>query len=230
MLPTLNQCFPPLNCTQTLHSERLILWFVDISWSTFHAVYKGSLGKKYLRLMISDGSFETNLSDIHSFSVNSRNHLIEFKVLHRLHYSCTKYTLLAPLKYLCQQSTPWVTYLGFDSNSTSSGLMFSSTPSSIGKQYKTVVIAKRNILTHWKSEDVPSFRIWPATVTNVLHKIISNTISLLALQLLKYVATVLFYLSKMTWSSSLSVNTYIVHICHSTVHTASIVDGHLNIF
>lgn len=73
-------------------AKKLTSRFVDL-FNSLVPVSSQSLKEAWerdLSLTISDEDWEIHLKDIHTCSINSRHQLIQFKVIHRLHYSFTK--------------------------------------------------------------------------------------------------------------------------------------------
>lgn len=153
-------------------------------------------------MTIGDEVWEASLKAIHTCSINTRHQLIQFKVIHRLHYSCTKlhsfYATVSPICPKCKYAEgtlghlfwsgpkinkfwsdifkclsevhnrvivpdPFIAILGTTRLPSTLTLLQQK-----AIQY-CVVIAKRNILTLWKKEEVPTFGAWLAEVTNLLH-------------------------------------------------------------
>lgn len=61
-----------------------------------------------------------------------------------------------------------------------------------------MVIAKRNILTLWKNDDVPSFKTWLAEVTSLFMERVRHNLSLTSATFDKMWQPLLTYLSRMT--------------------------------
>lgn len=185
-------------------SKKLISRLVDLFAAHDHVStqYLKEAWEKDLGVTISDERWVNSLRVIHSCSINSRLQLIQFKVTHRLHYSCTKlhsfYPSVSPLCPKCKTSEGTLGHLfwacpklytfwsdifnclseihGYDIPPDPYTAILGGArylPSLTLLQQRTVqfgmVIAKRNILVLWKSEDVPSFKTWLAEVTSLLH-------------------------------------------------------------
>lgn len=185
-------------------SKRLTSRFVDLfnllNPTSSHHLKEA--WEKDLALSISDSDWETYLGDIRSCSINSRHQLIQFKVIHRLHYSCVKlhsfYPSISPICSKCKSAEGTLGHLFwfcpklnqfwsdiFKCFSEVYNCNISPDPLTAilgGSRHlsmltnlhrKTIqygmVIAKRNILSHWKSDEAPSFKAWLSEITNLLH-------------------------------------------------------------
>ena len=137
-----------------------------------------------LGLQIDDMVWQEGLSRIQYCSINTRHHLIQFKVMHRLHYSKTKlhriYPTVSPLCDRCKAADRSLTHLFYVLNCVFKpepevalfGYSLSLLPQSIPVQHTIMyrmLIAKRLILMLWKSETVPLFKMWLSELTSLLH-------------------------------------------------------------
>lgn len=201
-LPVSTDLYALLN--QAPDSRRLVSRFINIftAYEPAPTQHLKEAWEKDLGITISADDWDTCLSSIHSCSINSRHQLIQFKVIHRLHYSCTKlhsfYPSVSPICPKCKAEEGTLGHLFwfcpklyefwsdiFICLSTIHGCDITPDPYTaiLGGarclttlthlQQKTVqysmVIAKRNILTLWKSENVPSFKTWLLEITHLLH-------------------------------------------------------------
>ena len=185
-------------------SKRLTSRFVDLfnllNPTSSHHLKEA--WEKDLALSISDNDWETYLGDIRSCSINSRHQLIQFKVIHRLHYSCVKlhsfYPSISPICSKCKSAEGTLGHLFwfcpklnqfwsdiFKCFSEVYNCNISPDPLTAilgGSRHlsmltnlhrKTIqygmVIAKRNILSHWKGDEAPSFKAWLSEIANLLH-------------------------------------------------------------
>ena len=185
-------------------SKKCVSRFVDL-FTAFNPTLTQNLKEAWERdlgVIITDEDWSSYLKDIHKCSINSRHQLIQFKVLHRLHYSCTKlhsfYPSVSPYCPKCKSaegnlghlfwSCPKLNRYWSDISACLSivydcDIVLDPYTAVFGKtshlkmlhhlHRKTIqygmIIAKRNILTLWKSEDAPSFKIWLAEMSNLLH-------------------------------------------------------------
>ena len=72
-------------------SKKFVSRFVDL-FTAFNPTLTQNLKEAWERdlgVIITDEDWSSYLKDIHKCSINSRHQLIQFKVLHRLHYSST---------------------------------------------------------------------------------------------------------------------------------------------
>lgn len=215
-------------------STRLISRFTQFftSYGAVSTQHLKAAWEKDLDLTINDKDWETYLNDINKCSINSRHQLIQFKVLHRLHYSCTKlhsfYPSVSPtcpkcksadgtlahLFWLCPKLNHfWCDIFKCFSNVYKCNISPDPCTSIFGgtqhlftlthSHRKTIqygmVIAKRNILIHWKDDNVPSFKAWLAEMTNLLHvERIQYSVSLNSAAFDKMWQPLLSYLSRIT--------------------------------
>lgn len=189
---------------QAPQSRRLVSRFVDVltAHDPISTQHLKDAWEEDLGIAIDDKSWETSLNAIHSCSINSRHQLIQFKVIHRLHYSCTKlhsfYPSVSPICPKCKSAEGTLGHLFWScpklnkfwsdifkcfSDVYSCDLTPDSYTAILGEtkhhlvlshyERKTIqygmVIAKRNILTLWKGEEVPVFGTWLAEMTNLLY-------------------------------------------------------------
>ncbi|CAI5660574.1 unnamed protein product [Oreochromis niloticus] len=155
-----------------------------------------------LGLLIGDEVWERSLCMIHSCSINARHQLIQFKVLHRLHYSKTKLHRIFPsISSICDRcklgegslthlfwTCPklyhyWLNIFNCFSDiynctlepdpiialfGSSSSLLHLSSAAQTTVLFG-MVIAKKIILTLWKTDIVPQFKMWLTELTALLH-------------------------------------------------------------
>ena len=72
------------------NSRHLISHFVTAFETPVSTSHLRDTWSKELEVPLSEELWEEGLSSIQKCSINSRYHLIQFKVIHRLHYSKTK--------------------------------------------------------------------------------------------------------------------------------------------
>ena len=186
------------------NNKSLVSQLVDVfaSYESPSTQHLKEAWEKDLNITIDDVDWESCLSATHTCSINSRHQLIQFKVFHRLHYSCTKlhsfYPSVSPLCPKCKSAEGSLGHLfwscpkltNFWSNIFKlfsdvyncvitpdpycallggvQDLSFLSHYQHKAMEYG-MVIAKRNILTHWKGGEVPCFKAWLAELTSLLH-------------------------------------------------------------
>ena len=220
--------------TRPPDSKKLTSRFVDLftSLNPTSSQHLKEAWEKDLALSISDNDWESYLGDIHKCSINSRHQLIQFKVVHRLHYSCTKlhsfYPSVSPICSKCQSAEGTLGHLFwfcpklnqfwsdiFKCFSEVYECNISPDPFTAilgGSQHLSMltnehrrtiqygmVIAKRNILTLWKSGEAPSFKAWLSETTSLLHmERIRHNVSLSSAAFDKIWQPFFLYLSRMT--------------------------------
>lgn len=185
-------------------SKRLVSKFVDFftSHNPISTIHLKEAWEKDLNLTINNNMWESCLKNVFLCAINSRHQLIQFKVLYRIHYSCTKlssfYPSFSPICPKCKSAEGTLGHLFwscsklnkfwfdvFDCFSEIYDYSFVPNPAiavlGIDQhlnrmsclQCKTIqygmIVAKRNILSLWKSENTPSFHGWLQEMISLLH-------------------------------------------------------------
>lgn len=185
-------------------SRKLVTSFVNFfsNQLSCNTIYLKNAWEEELGLQIENKVWEKSLSKIHSCSINARHKLIQFKVLHRLHYSKTKlhkiFPSTSPLCDRCKCAEGSLTHLFWTCTKLynfwheifqwfgsmyncqllpePTAALFGISPSllrlSSSKRHTVVygmIIAKKVILTLWKTDTIPQFKMWLTEITNILH-------------------------------------------------------------
>lgn len=94
--------------TSAPNTPKLVTKFVDFFTSqlNFSTIHQKSLWEEELDVQLSEEDWEKCLKNIYTCSINARHQLIQYKVLHRLHYSRVKlnsfYPTISPLCNKCE--------------------------------------------------------------------------------------------------------------------------------